>query len=254
LMDLSGTVHIGDTPTPSAIEALEKLRRSKLKVKFVTNTTKESVRSLLARLKRIGFDVSSGDIYSSLSAAKQLIHKQHLRPHLMLHPDAMPDFDDVNTTNPNAVLVGLAPVSFNYNSMNEAFRLLMARPEVSLIAIHKGRFYSRGEEGLSLGPGPFVEALEYASTKKATVVGKPSSSFFLGALEGIGCSPEETVMIGDDWKDDIEGAMAVGMKGILVKTGKYQPKDELKTLEPPTAVCDNLSQAVSLLMTSSQHV
>ena len=99
-----------------------RLRRSKLKVKFVTNTTKESVRSLLARLKRIGFDVSSGDIYSSLSAAKQLIHKQHLRPHLMLHPDAMPDFDDINTTHPNAVLVGLAPVSFNYNSMNEAFR------------------------------------------------------------------------------------------------------------------------------------
>ena len=41
------------------------------------------------------------------------------------------------------------------------------------------------------------------------------------ALRGTGCEPEETVMIGDDCRDDVGGAQNAGMRGILVKTGKY---------------------------------
>lgn len=65
-----------------------------------------------------------------------------------------------------------------------------------LVAIHKGRYFSRSD-GLALGPGPFVVALEYATGKTATVIGKPQKSFFLSALEGLDCQPHETVMIGD---------------------------------------------------------
>lgn len=65
-----------------------------------------------------------------------------------------------------------------------------------LVAIHKGRYYSRGD-GLALGPGPFVSALEFATGKKAKVLGKPEEAFFLSALEGLNCKPHEVVMIGD---------------------------------------------------------
>ncbi len=73
-------------------------------------------------------------------------------------------------------------------------RLLINGAE--LIAIHKGRYYSRGD-GLAMGPGPFVNALEYASGKTACVLGKPEKSFFYSALEGLNCEPHEVVMIGD---------------------------------------------------------
>lgn len=46
-----------------------------------------------------------------------------------------------------------------------------------LIAIHKARYYKR-RDGLALGPGPFVAALEYATDRNAIVVGKPEKSFF----------------------------------------------------------------------------
>ena len=65
-----------------------------------------------------------------------------------------------------------------------------------LIAIHKSRYY-KTLEGLSLGPGPFVAALERASGVEAETVGKPEAAFFTSALEEMRCSPEETVMIGD---------------------------------------------------------
>ena len=75
-------------------------------------------------------------------------------------------------------------------------RLLINNEDCKLIAVHKARYYKR-TDGLSLGPGPFVEALEYASGKKATVVGKPQLEFFQSVLQEFSCSAEETVMIGD---------------------------------------------------------
>ena len=65
-----------------------------------------------------------------------------------------------------------------------------------LIAVHKARYYKRSD-GLALGPGPFIEALEYASGRTADIVGKPEPSFFQSALDLLGASAEETVMIGD---------------------------------------------------------
>jgi len=55
--------------------------------------------------------------------------------------------------------------------------------------------YFKEPGGLSLGPGGFVSALEYAADCQAEVVGKPQSSFFLSALGS--SKPEEAIMIGD---------------------------------------------------------
>ena len=65
-----------------------------------------------------------------------------------------------------------------------------------LIAVHKARRL-QDTDGPALGPGPFVEALEYASGVKAEVVGKPEAAFFHACLAGLDCQPEDAVMIGD---------------------------------------------------------
>lgn len=62
-----------------------------------------------------------------------------------------------------------------------------------LVAIHAGKYY-KTTDGLALGPGPFVRALEYAADIKATVVGKPSPVFFLAAA---GSDASQAAMIGD---------------------------------------------------------
>uniref|UniRef100_A0A3Q2IBZ8 Haloacid dehalogenase-like hydrolase domain-containing protein 2 n=2 Tax=Equus TaxID=9789 RepID=A0A3Q2IBZ8_HORSE len=216
LVDLSGTLHIEDAAVPGAQEALKRLRSASVVVRFVTNTTKESKRDLLERLKKLEFDISEDEIFTSLTAARSLVEQKQVRPMLLVDDRALPDFNGIQTSDPNAVVVGLAPERFHYQILNQAFRLLL--DGAPLIAIHKARYYKR-KDGLALGPGPFVTALEYATDIKATVVGKPEKTFFLEALRGTGCEPEETVMIGDDCRDDVGGAQNVGMLGILVKTG-----------------------------------
>lgn len=174
-------------------------------MRFATNTTKESRRLLWERLRKLGFDsIEEGEIFTSLTAARDVVARKQLRPLLMIDDAALSDFhgvlpiDQIATAqyraNADSVLVGLAPDKFNYEQMNTAMNLLLKG--APLIAIHKGRYYKR-KDGLALGPGPFVRALEHAADCEALVVGKPEAAFFKAAIEPFGCEPQEVVMIGD---------------------------------------------------------
>lgn len=245
LIDLSGTLHIDNTVIPGAVEALNRLRSANIPLKFVTNTTKESGNFLHSRLTRLGFDIKKEEIFSSLAAARKLIISRKLNPMLLIDPAANEDFEDLIRSDEklNAVVVGLAPDKFHYEELTKAFRLLL--DGASLIAIHKGRYYKR-PDGLALGPGAFIAGLEYSANVKAEVVGKPAAEFFKAALGEV--QPEEAVMIGDDAKDDVAGAEAIGIRGVLVQTGKYRDGDENTITPAPTKVCNSFVQAVECIL------
>ena len=52
---------------------------------------------------------------------------------------------------------------------------------------------------------------------------KPHPSIFRTALDLLAVSPEEAVMVGDSYSHDIEGARAVGMRGILLRRAVRGP-------------------------------
>jgi len=53
-----------------------------------------------------------------------------------------------------------------------------------LFSLGKGKFY-REDGDLTLDVGPFTAALEFATDRKAVVVGKPNPAFFMAALVAI---------------------------------------------------------------------
>jgi ribonucleotide monophosphatase NagD (HAD superfamily) len=55
-------------------------------------------------------------------------------------------------------------------------------------------------------------------------------------------------MIGDDVENDVAGAQAVGLTGILVKTGKYREGDEARLATPPDVVLADLPAAVDWIL------
>lgn len=58
----------------------------------MTNTTKESKRDLLERLKKLEFDISEDEIFTSLTAARNLVEQKQVRPMLLVDDRALPDF------------------------------------------------------------------------------------------------------------------------------------------------------------------
>jgi HAD superfamily hydrolase (TIGR01458 family) len=100
--------------------------------------------------------------------------------------------------------------------------------------------YWRASDGLMLDSGPYVYALELATGKRATVLGKPDRAFFEQALHSIGVSADAAVMVGDDIENDVGGAQRAGMRGILVCTGKHQADSPLLERVQPDAILPSI--------------
>lgn len=223
LVDLDGTLYVGDEPVPGAALAVERLADSGLSLRFVTNTTRKPRREVCEGLRGMGFRIRGEEIITPAKTAASLIGDRACLP--LVDESLLEDLSGVriSESTPEVVLVGDLGEGFSYEILNAAFRCLMDGAE--LIALQKNRFWRR-PDGLALDAGPFVAALEYASGKEATVVGKPGESFFQVALEELGLEAGEVAMVGDDPESDVAGAKRMGIKGIQVKTGKHRPGDE----------------------------
>ena len=125
------------------------------------------------------------------------------------------------------MVVGLSPPHFQYDTLTTAFRILKREaPYASsepppLIATHKAKYISDSSNQLSLGPGPFVSALESAADVQATVVGKPTRTFFQLVITSLNL-PENSeaagkvLIVGDDVEADLGGdAVELGLWRVL---------------------------------------
>uniref|UniRef100_A0A8C2EG36 Phospholysine phosphohistidine inorganic pyrophosphate phosphatase n=1 Tax=Cyprinus carpio TaxID=7962 RepID=A0A8C2EG36_CYPCA len=162
--------------------------------------------------------------------------------------DLIPEFDGVDVSSPNCVVIGDAADNFSYQNLNEAFRVLIGLEKPLLFSLGQGRYYKE-TDGLKLDVGVFMKALEYACDVQAQVVGKPSAEFFQTVLSDMKLQPHEVVMIGDDLLNDIGGAQRCGMKGLQVRTGKYRPSDEQHPSVRADAYVDDLAAAVNAILT-----
>ena len=273
LIDISGTILIGEHAIPGAIDAIQKLQqRTNVKVLFLTNSSTSSL-SLLGQLRKAGFDelaIPNIDaIMTSVSATRNYLLQNNLRPYFLVEDELVEtDFVGVNTNDPNCVVVGLARSKLNYEKLNGAFRLLtklkkadaesdnttISNPPPRLIAISRATHFLDSDHELSLGPGGFVTLLEETVGVTAHVIGKPSPNFYQAAVSsllGIEYDPSSTVMIGDDVKGDVSGALEAGLGcAILVKTGKYVTGDELGTKTGgilPTFTADSIVEAIDYI-------
>jgi HAD superfamily hydrolase (TIGR01458 family) len=245
LLDLSGVLYVGGQPLAGALDALGRLRAGGLALRFVTNTTRSTRDQILAQLTGMGFGVDADEVFTAPLAARAYLQARRLRPYLLVHPNLFPEFEDLEEDAPNTVLVGDAGEGFTYADMNRAFRLLMEG--APLVAMARNRYFQEAD-GLSLDAGPFVAALEYAAGVEAVVTGKPAAEFFQAACASLGCTPEDTVMVGDDVDADVNGATAAGLQGVLVQTGKYRTGDEQHLNGPDAIVLPDVAAVADWLL------
>lgn len=247
LLDIDGVLHVGDKVVPGAPEALALLRDREIPFRLVTNTTSRSRRLVVERLVHIGLDVDESDVLTPAALAVTLC-RDHGYERVALHvSDALrEDFADLDDEqgDPDAVILGDLGSGFTWERLNTIYGQIDAGAE--LIALQRNRVYQR-EDGLVLDAGPFVVALEYATGKEAIVTGKPAREFFAAALDSLGTSKEDTVMIGDDVEADVGGAIDHGLSGVLVKTGKYRDETLSRSGVQPTAIIASIADLPELL-------
>ena len=248
LLDLSGVIYVEDEAVPGAAETLAAVRSRGLPIRLVTNTTMRPRRSILERLERLGLEADPAELITPATLAKSRCEQAGYESVALVVLDELrEDLEGLEQRGESvdAVIVGDLGDRWSYEVLNEAFRNLM--DGAALIALQKNRYWETAE-GLSLDAGPFVAALEYGSGTQAEVVGKPSPAFFELALRELGVSADRAAMVGDDVEADVGGAIDAGLRGILVRTGKYREDLVRESAIEPTATIDSIAELPALLI------
>ncbi|MBI5536418.1 MAG: TIGR01458 family HAD-type hydrolase [Deltaproteobacteria bacterium] len=240
LLDLEGTLHIGDRAVPGAAQALRELRDRGLPCRFVTNVTTRCAESLHDKLIGLGMPIERGEILSAPQAAVRYLRKMGSpRCLLLLAEDTLRDFAEFPRSDkePEVIVVGDIGNRWDGDLMQRLFAMILGGAQ--LVTLHKGRYWEAGD-GLRIDIGAFIAALEYASGRQATVIGKPSPRFYELAIESMGVPAAEIAMVGDDLDTDVAAAQSLGLKGVLVKTGKYRPELAARSEVHPDAVLESI--------------
>ncbi len=242
LFDLDGTLYTEAGAIPGAVDASDDLRRRGVPLRFVTNTTRRPRSQLVERLRGYGFAVEDHEVFGAVLATAAYLRQLGIGTVApFVSKPALEDLAEfelagglaggVPDAAPDAVLVGDLGSEWTPQLLNEAFRYVMDGAQ--LIALQKGRYWLAAD-GIELDAGPWVAALEYATDRKAVVCGKPNPAFFHGVLssvEGAGAGAgagTPCAMVGDDLWNDVRGGQQAGLRGWLVRTGKYR-EDALET-------------------------
>ncbi|HEX4745890.1 MAG TPA: HAD-IIA family hydrolase [Gaiellaceae bacterium] len=250
LLDVDGVLHVSGEPIPGAADAISELRRAGHALRYVTNNSTRPRSRLVAELHEMGFTLDDDELQTTAGAAvRELAGKRVLA---LVMPSIVPDLDGLELVGDHAdvVLVGgcdetLEPNQvFSYMNLGRAFDEIQMGAQ--LYCLHKNKWWQTSR-GPMLDSGAFVAGLEYATGVDATVLGKPSPSYFAAALDALAAEPELTWLVTDDVESDVRGARLFGMKTALVRTGKFRPEALELADTTPDIVVSSLGHFPALL-------
>ncbi|MGR8930942.1 MAG: TIGR01458 family HAD-type hydrolase [Gammaproteobacteria bacterium] len=247
LFDLDGVFYVGDQMIIGADALVSYLIEKQVACRYVTNTTTQSRASIAEKLQSMGLPIQSHEITSTPSAALAYLKQQGYRSCYLLvaesvkHEfDAFPQDDD----RPDAVVIGDIGEAWTYSLLNRIFGMLMSGSR--LIALHKNKFWQT-QDGMRMDIGAFVAGLEYVSGQQAVVIGKPSPAFFQLAVDQLMLPAGQVMMVGDDIDSDVGGAQRAGLKGVLVRSGKYRAEYAEASSVRPDWTIDTVADLIDLI-------
>jgi len=250
LFDMDGVLYNDDRPIAGAVETVEWVQACGIPHLFLTNTTSKSCAALSEKLQGLGIRAAETQILTPAAAVAEWLRTAPAgRIALFVRQAARREFAGLPCVPEDAergaayVIVGDLGDLWDYRTLNRAFRLLHNNRDAELVALGMTRYWL-ASDGLSLDVAPFVAALQHATGRVPLVFGKPAARFFLAGAERLGLEGREVLMIGDDIVADVGGAQAAGLKGALVKTGKFHPGDLEGTVRPD-AVLDSIADLPS---------
>lgn len=241
LIDIDGVLYLGKERIPGAIKTINYLRKNQIPFLLATNTTRKSRYSLQSYLHNMGFKVEIDQIYSATYAAQRWLIDHGVNSiYLFLRGDAYREFKDFRVTanNPEYIVLGDLGEDITYSKLNHAFQLIMGGTKI--LALQKNRYWMNGNE-MVIDAGAIVAALEYATNKKAVVVGKPQKDFFKHAIKKIDLSSENIAVVGDDLESDIAGGKRMGTYTIAVQTGKFSKEALQKAKVKPDLLMPSIA-------------
>lgn len=228
---------------PGSREVTARLKELGKNVYFVTNMPLKTRTELQSVAVDHGYEIAQDEILSASYVTAKYLHdlKFDKKVYLIgsrgiskefdhfgiryLDSDCCGKVDIVDVVSNGIELdsdVGAVVVSFDQN-FNYSKILVAANyikdPECLFIGTNFDEAYPTNNGAIVAGTGPLISAVEVASGRQATIIGKPNPNMCKSLLTEGEIVPERTLMIGDSGKYDILFGFNCGFQTLLVGTG-----------------------------------
>jgi 4-nitrophenyl phosphatase len=222
ILDMDGVLWRGDEVLPGIAQFFAFLQRHRIAFSLATNNSTKTVDAYVQRLNSIGVPAESQNVITSAVATADYV-RRHYPPttpvyviggegiHHTLAEQGYPE----DPEQARLVIVGM-DTTLTYEKLKIA--TLRIRAGAQFIGTN-GDLTFPLPEGLVPGNGSTLAALQAATGVAPLVIGKPEKAMYEVALQRLGASPDQTLMVGDRLETDIVGAQRAGLQTALVLTG-----------------------------------
>lgn len=249
VLDLDGTVYLGDRLLPGAAEFIAAAKKKGRQVLFFTNNTSRSPMEYVERLTRMGIPITRRDI---LTAGDVTIHylKKHCpgkSVYLLGVPALRQSFEEAGICltegQPDLVVVGFDK-ALTYERLEKACVYL--RRGAGFLATHPDINCPTEAEPIP-DCGAICAAVTASTGFTPRFLGKPAAET-VELVEAVSGLPRGSVaFVGDRLYTDVACGTQNGACGILVMTGETTPEMLAESRFSPDAVFPSLGAMTPLL-------
>ncbi|HAX68478.1 MAG TPA: hypothetical protein DCY14_02625 [Anaerolineae bacterium] len=251
ILDMDGVIWKGDAPIGNLPATFRRIRERGLKFVFATNNGTKTPEEYQKKLADLGVDVDPEQVVTSALGIAFLLAQKHSRGtkifmigedgiRVALEEKGFEVLGVERAPEAQAVVMGIDR-GINFQKIAEA--TLLVRAGVPFYTTNTDRTFPtpRGEIP---GSGSWLAVVISATGVQPTVAGKPFPYLMELALERLGTSKQETLVVGDRLETDIAAGQAVGCPTAFVLSG-VSTRAEGETWKPaPTLVADSLEDLV----------
>lgn len=243
IIDMDGVIYRGDMCLPHVPEFLQALDDNGIPYLMATNNSTKSPQEFADKLKGMGIDLGADRILTSSVATRGMVEERYPKGTGVfvvgmqaLHDAMFADGYFVRADRDADVVVSGGHFGLTYAELRTA--CLAIRDGADWFATNGDKTFP-SEEGIIPGSGAIIAALNAATGNSPEVVGKPSTGMIDEALQSLGTTKDETIMLGDRLDTDILAGVRARMPTMLVMTGVTDRRElDASDIEPDVIVDD----------------
>ena len=253
LLDMDGTLYLGDQLYPFTKELLETLRKTGRKYLFLTNNSSKSTEDYVKKLEKLGITATAEDFQTSAQATAFYLQKYH--PGKRLYVCGTESFKKELESQSFEITQDLSKVQcvvmgydteLTYQKLVDVSKLLISDPDLPYIATNPD-LVCPTEFGSVPDCGSVCQMIFNATGRKPEVIGKPGPLMAQLAMEKWGYSKEQTAMVGDRIYTDVKSGLNAGITGILVMSGETTPEILTQSPDKPHLVLEDASEILEAI-------
>jgi NagD protein len=224
ILDLDGTVYLGESLLPTAGETIARLRELGCRTVFLSNNPTHTRAAYADKLTRLGLPTPVDDILTSSQVLVEYLRARLPEARLFVAGEqplmdelAAAGFRLVETAEETDAVIASFDRTFAYHKLQVAFDAI--RAGAHFFATNPDR-YCPVPGGGQPDAASVIAAIEACTGVTCeAIVGKPSAFMIEAALRLVGLPAPDCLMTGDRLETDVRMGLESGMDAALVLTG-----------------------------------